>query len=54
MSSSSLLPANLSFTKLSRGLAALLVVGYSVQLVAPKSRQYLALVAGRWALDNTN
>lgn len=39
---------NLNFTKLSRVIAGVLVAGYLAQLIAPSSRQYLALVPGRW------
>lgn len=39
---------NLHFTKLSRVFAGILVAGYLAQLIAPSSRQYLALVPGRW------
>ena len=38
----------LSFTKLSRAIACVLVATYVIQLVAPASRQYTALVAGRF------
>ena len=38
----------LSFTKLSRAIACVLVATYVTQLVAPASRQYTALVAGRF------
>ncbi len=38
----------LSFTKLSRAIACVLVATYVVQLIAPASRQYTALVAGRF------
>ena len=38
----------LSFTKLSRAVACVLVATYVIQLVAPASRQYTALVAGRF------
>ena len=38
----------LQFTQLSRALSALLVIGYTTQLVLPSTRQYLALVPGRF------
>ncbi|KAK9829700.1 hypothetical protein WJX72_007428 [[Myrmecia] bisecta] len=38
---------NLTFTKLSRAIAVLLITGYFTQLLVPSTRQYLALVAGR-------
>ena len=40
--------ALLQFTRLSRALAGLLVAGYLTQLVSPSTRQYLALVPGRF------
>lgn len=42
------LTALLSFTKLSRTIAGVLVATYLIQLIAPTSRQYTALVAGRF------
>lgn len=42
------LKALLSFTKLSRTIAGVLVAMYVIQLIAPASRQYTALVAGRF------
>lgn len=48
MSAPTLSPFGLNFTKLSKGIAALLGVGYVVQLTVPSSRQYLCLVAGRF------
>ena len=42
------LKALLSFTKLSRTIAGVLVATYLIQLIAPASRQYTALVAGRF------
>ena len=38
----------LSFTKLSRAIAGVLITTYVIQLIAPASRQYTALVAGRF------
>lgn len=38
----------LSFTKLSKVISGVLVVGYLVQLIAPSTRQYTALVIGRF------
>ena len=40
--------ALLQFTRLSRALASLLLVGYLTQLTVPSTRQYLALVPGRF------
>ncbi len=42
------LNALLSFTKLSRTIAGVLVTSYLIQMIAPASRQYTALVAGRF------
>eukprot|EP00884_Botryococcus_braunii_P011854 jgi/Botrbrau1/2066/Bobra.0047s0031.1 len=39
---------NLTFTKLSKVIAGILVLGYVAQFLAPSSRQYLALVPGRF------
>ena len=38
---------SLSFTRLSKAFAGVLVLGYVVQLVVPAAREYLALVPGR-------
>lgn len=38
----------LSFTKLSKGIAIILVAGYVVQFAVPSSKEYIALVPGRY------
>ncbi|KAK9797058.1 hypothetical protein WJX73_010621 [Symbiochloris irregularis] len=38
----------MNFTRLSKVISAVLVTGYVVQLLVPSSRQYLALVPGRF------
>jgi hypothetical protein len=38
----------LSYTKLSRAIAGVLAVTYLIGLVSPSSRQYIALVPGRF------
>ena len=39
---------SMTFTRLSKVIAAVLVSGYVVQLFVPSTRQYLALVPGRY------